>query len=850
MWSARPRWAQRLLVGVAVWALLSSLAVTASTATGTGGVGAASAHAPGEAPLNPVAADRPGPAAVPEAASETLTLMPASGPAGTTVNVTASGFLASDTSISVLGPTSMMLCSIPSAGSGGGVCSFSASSAGGLSFTLGGTLNVISAIGETGGDFTTANFTGTVAQFDIASPLSGGGVAEGPVGTTIALTGNGLAPSTPYQPWFEASNPTQIGSPPSPPAYPLVLTCTNGVSDGEYLTTSASGGFVCTAVVPQGLSTGGPAWYLGLFLYGPPFAFSTAVTAPSSGTFTVTVPLLTLVPGSALEGPSGTSIEVDATGLAPLVSYTLEFSVTSGASGVASAGLPLALPCAAGAQLGGTLVTDPTGEVDCSIVVPPSLSAGTPYYVSAVEQTSGLVVGSTMTPVFLVTPATLVLTPSAGPLGTVLNLSGTGYALVPGTGYPYYFCFAPTATPTSCTLGAGTFLSTPLGTPVPGSIPSATTWVYDHAGYPWIVVFDQMTNVVVAATEFGATTASITLTPAEGPIGSSVNISGTGFATSASGYTYDYCFATAPATGCGTGSPSTFESTTGAVPAGVSASWTVFDYIGDYDTLTVWDPSTLTVVASATFTETTPEVVATPAWGGEGAPVTISGTGFSLGGTVMIGLGLLFPIPAYTGCSVGTETGSTITATASGSFQCSFAVPGGVGPDPVQLFATDLLTGDGVPGTFTALFPLTFSETGFSGVTWSVTVQGPAGGNFSGSATASGTSSSLVVWVPTGTFTYRIANVSGWYITTPATNGSAGTLTVGGAGSGANVTFSPAPKTSPAFLGLPATEGYAVLGLAVAAAAVAAGVLVYRRRSGKGPNSAPREAPPTTPGTP
>jgi YVTN family beta-propeller protein len=125
-----------------------------------------------------------------------------------------------------------------------------------------------------------------------------------------------------------------------------------------------------------------------------------------------------------------------------------------------------------------------------------------------------------------------------------------------------------------------------------------------------------------------------------------------------------------------------------------------------------------------------------------------------------------------------------------------------------------------VTGTYT----LTFAETGLpSGTTWTVTLEGTV---------HSSTSSDLTFTEPNGTYSFEVGALVG-YTSSPLS----GSITVHGLPVSQSVAFQSAAKPtsggsgSGTFLGLPADEGFAVLGGIIAAAiiAVVAALLLLRR---------------------
>ena len=127
-------------------------------------------------------------------------------------------------------------------------------------------------------------------------------------------------------------------------------------------------------------------------------------------------------------------------------------------------------------------------------------------------------------------------------------------------------------------------------------------------------------------------------------------------------------------------------------------------------------------------------------------------------------------------------------------------------------------------------FPVVFTTTGLSaGTNWSVTFRG---------TTRSGTENLEFTTVPNGSYAFAVGSVPGY-----GANPTSGTVRVQGGLATESITFAatgPPHKSrtnSNTFLGLPATEGYAVLGVSILAilGVTAAGVLMR----GRGGNTLP-----------
>lgn len=154
----------------------------------------------------------------------------------------------------------------------------------------------------------------------------------------------------------------------------------------------------------------------------------------------------------------------------------------------------------------------------------------------------------------------LTLTPGLGPAGTTVTLSGSGF----GSTATYQYCFQATAS--ACPSGSS-FASTSGG-----AIPSGVTAVVPSSGNSYVDISNGTALVVDVL--FAATIATLNLTPSTGPSGTSVSLSGSGFAPATS---YDVCWApSSAAVGCPTAQ--SFTSTgNGTIPAAVSATWSSGD---------------------------------------------------------------------------------------------------------------------------------------------------------------------------------------------------------------------------------------------------------------------------------
>ncbi|MGC2034942.1 MAG: hypothetical protein WA761_05800, partial [Thermoplasmata archaeon] len=217
--------------------------------------------------------------------------------------------------------------------------------------------------------------------------------------------------------------------------------------------------------------------------------------------------------------------------------------------------------------------------------------------------------------------------------------------------------------------------------------------------------------------------------------------------------------------------------------------------------------------------------------------------------------GILFDesgLPPGTGWNVSLDG---IVGTSNGAGNITFTEPNGTYPFtivPIAGYLADPSTGnitvlgDNVTQSIAFSSPargtyvVTFSETGLAfGALWSVSVAGVA---------HTSTTSAVTLVEPNGTYSFTLGPVSG-FIASPGS----GSVTVAGLPVDQPVTFERStsttanPNGSSTFLGLPAAEGYALLGVIAAAIILSAVVAILLRRRGKAPPDP--HAPSPTPGT-
>ncbi|MGA8543297.1 MAG: IPT/TIG domain-containing protein [Thermoplasmata archaeon] len=559
----------------------------------------------------------------------TLTLSPTQGPSGVTVTASGTGFT----------PGVTITFTISAGGTIGSASSCTVSGTGSFSactFTLSGAAATYT-VTATGSD---GSFDAGTASFHVTTPAITLTPTRGPTGITVTVSGTGFTPNT------------GISSLKFSGATPGTQTCTSQ-------TTSATGTFSCTFTVPSD-SAGGHA----VVATGSDGGSDTA-----TATFTITTPTITLTPS---QGPTGITVTVSGTGFTPNTGISsLKFS---GAT-------PSTQTCT-------SQTTSATGTFSCTFTVPSDAAGG--HAVVATGSDGG---SDTATATFTITTPTITLTPSQGPSGITVTVSGAGFT--PNTGISTFKFNGVTPGTQTCTAqstsGTGTFSCT-------FTVPS------DAAGGHSVTATGSDGGSDTASTTFTITTGAITLSPSQGPTGITVTVSGTGFTPNTAIATFTFDGVTPGTQTC------TSQTTSGTGTFG--CSYTVpLDAAVPYSVVATGSDGG-SDTATTTFTITTPAISLSPTQGPSGVTVTVSGTGF----TPNIAISTL----KFNGASPGTQTCTSQTISATGTFSCTFTVPS----DPAGPYNVVATGSDAGSDSATATFTVT---------TEVITVgpqQGPVGATF------------------------------------------------------------------------------------------------------------------------
>ncbi len=508
-----------------------------------------------------------------------LALNVTTGRIGTAITLTATGFMASTT--------------IQVAWSKGGICNGTTSVTGSFSCTF-----VIPA-GTSGGP---AVFTATDARRDNASatflvtPVLAVSPASGPVGSTVTFNGTGFAPSAP-------ANVTFAGG----------TVCNT--------TTTSIGAFSCAFTLPP--LPEGPVTFEG-----------SSAGANSTVVFTV-VPAVTLTPSF---GPPGTKILIQGTG----------FTANSSTKVVAAPTL--------GAICTNLSIAD--GNFTCTYTVPIGTAGGN-YTFTATDSAN-----FNASALFVV--SFLHAVPATGTVGTVITLSGAGF----NPGISFIITWLGGTACSGTTTVNGTIAACTYRLP-PTPEGQYTFTGRDHTG------LNASTIVTVEPSASAA--------PTSGPVGTVIDLSGTGYAAnstiSGSGIGAATCASASNSVG-------NFTSCKLTVPTGTAA--------GTY-TITVKDA----VGNSATVKFTvTPTLTVSPTGGPAGTVVTFNGSGYEASSPITV---------VWT-----SGTFCNATTNASGSFTCSKAIPSGTAGGAYLFTATDAAP-HSASATFTVTFVSSNPSTGVGG---------------------------------------------------------------------------------------------------------------------------------------
>jgi hypothetical protein len=383
-------------------------------------------------------------------------------------------------------------------------------------------------------------------------------------------------------------------------------------------------------------------------------AFSTLVPAPTlpSGIYDVratdgvnTAPAVafTITPAISLSptsGPPGTTVTVSGSGFAASVSGIVWFD--SNNNGAFDLGEPSA-----------SVTTGPLGTFTATLTVP-TVPAGT-YNIYA-DVPLGLPVEASAS--FTVLIPSITVSPTSGPPGTSVSISGTDF--IPGASGVVWFdidndgVLDPGEPFVSVTASATGMFTATLTVP---------TVPFQAAGYN--IRADVPSGGPVEASATFLVTPAISLSPTSGSPGTTVTVSGSGFAASVSGIVWfdsnnNGAFDLGePSASVTTGPLGTFTATL-TVPTVPAGTYNIYADV----------PSGGPVEASASFTVLIPSITVSPTTVSSGQLITIAGTDFTPGASGVV----WFDIDGD-GVPDPGEPQVTVTVSSGGTFITTLTTP-------------------------------------------------------------------------------------------------------------------------------------------------------------------------------
>jgi hypothetical protein len=460
----------------------------------------------------------------------TISLSPSSGPVGTTVTVTGHGFAASSTMTGTWAPSgSGTFCTSTSSNATGDfTCSFTvpAAVAGNHLVTLTDSHTNTASENFTVTSQVTLNFaTGYVGN---TPTITGSGFAGGSLvtvtwspsgsGTMCSQTSSGLgafsctftvpnadqgahavtatdASSNSASTTFTVQPSVSI-SPTSGDVGSSATVSGQGYTSGASISVSWSGSATFTCTVSGSVSTTG-TWSCSVTIPHSPHATYTITATESSGTpnsATTTFTVLSSLTASPSPSYYNTVVTVSASGFG------------------ASVGISISIPWTSGTSTCNGLTTS-AGDISCSFLVPATVAG--PYTITALDASS-----NSATATVTIDPL-LTVSPTSGNVGSAVTVTGEGYAASSSITMLWDASTTLTCSSGSITTSTvGSFSCTSIT--VPTSVAGAHT----------VSAHDAATPTANSASTTFTVLPMITISPTSGVVGSSVLVTGTGFAGS------------------------------------------------------------------------------------------------------------------------------------------------------------------------------------------------------------------------------------------------------------------------------------------------------------------------------
>lgn len=356
------------------------------------------------------------------------------------------------------------------------------------------------------------------------------------------------------------------------------------------------------------------------------------------GEYTPIPPKLSVAPG---QGPEGATVTVAGVG------YTYPQTLTLDFDGVTVTG--------SSCEASSSLTVNPSGGFACTLQVPSGTTSST---VSATDTVFGLT-----TTTFRVTALSLLVAPRQGPVGSPVTITGSGFSVSSALSSLTF----DGVDVLSCSSGG--LSTTPTGafscsTSVPEGTSGSTVVAIDAGG-------------AQVSKGFTVTNLDLGVNPAQGPVGATVTITGTGFTVDQA--IESLTFGGDPITTCLAG-----ELRTGVItPGGFKCTVPVPQGLGaGRVTITAEDATGGSV--STAFSVTQPKLQIRPGQGPIGATLTATGQGFSVDEPIA---NLAVAGVTISACVAGSLTTGTV---GPGAFSCTFVLPAGASAAYPDSFATDV----------------------------------------------------------------------------------------------------------------------------------------------------------------
>jgi hypothetical protein len=405
--------------------------------------------------------------------------------------------------------------------------------------------------------------------------------SSGPAGLTVSVSVRGLPSGVSLVDiYFDLDNDAKVDA----------VTGGDEILDTS-VTVTTSGRADRTVTIPSGLS---PGSYAIMAIHAG--ASGANLDPLATGTYTVIPPTISLPVIS--RGPVGATFRVTGQGFTPITNFDIYFDIDASGT-VTAVDVKIA-----------DVTTDSDGEFTADVNVPLTAPAGTRKVLVVPDGATAPVLASAD---FLVTVPQITLSPSTGPIGTTVTVTGTGFT-------PHTSVFPIEVQIYVDKNRDGTFAATEVvvtgihpdatgGFTATFTFPDPDATVPDATGLPYTVRARETVNTHARDDEaFFVPKATITLTPSFGLPGDTITVSGTNFKISS---TVRICIdKDLDGTHCEAGEilvPSVSTDSLGAFPA---TTFTIPSLLPGTYTVRVVDTGLSNVFADRPLSVATPETLA------------------------------------------------------------------------------------------------------------------------------------------------------------------------------------------------------------------------------------------------